>query len=92
MTGFRYRRGIRANYDRQGYIYFSCKNIDKASVEKQKKLKGLCEDAAGVNAPALWAFLTTDISWQKVCMDHELSSATLFRCVKRLYENFPKVL
>lgn len=90
--GFRYKRGIRVSYKRQGLIYFTLQNYRALPKEKQEKLRRLCAEAAGEYAKALWDYLTTDKGYVGVSIEHNLSQATLFRCVKRFYESFPRNL
>ena len=90
--GFRYKRGIRVSYKRQGMIYFTLQNFHTLPQGKQEKLRQLCREAAGEYDAALWEYLTTEKGYVGVSMDHNLSQATLFRCVKRFYESFPKAL
>lgn len=89
---FRYKKGIRVPYRRQGLIYFLCRNVDRLPPEKRKKLKRLCNEAAGEYSAALWAYLTTEKTAVAVCMEFYLSQETLFRVQKRFYENFPEKL
>jgi hypothetical protein len=73
-------------------IYFTLQNFRALPQGKQEKLRQLCRDTAGEYDVALWDYLTTEKGYVGVSMDHNLSQATLFRCVKRFYESFPKAL
>ena len=90
--GFRYKRGIRVSYKRQGMIFFTLQNVRALPPAKQEKLRQLCREAGGEYDEALWEYLTSEKGYVGVSIDHNLSQATLFRCVKRFYEAFPKVL
>lgn len=88
---FRYKRGIRCSYRRQVYIYGVSSNYESLTKEQQKAIKGLCERAGGYYAEALFEYMTKDASSTAVCMKHHIASrTTLYECVKKYYENFPK--
>ena len=84
--GFRYKRGIRVDYDRQGYIFFLCRRFRHLPKEKQRVIRDLIEQAGGEYSRALFRFLTTKESAVKICREEYLSEATLYRAVKRFYE------
>ena len=87
---FRYKRGIRASYARQIYIYGTSLNYKNLSVAQQEKIRKLCEKSAGIYAEALFDFVTTDATAVAVCMKHHIASrTTLYHAVKIYYENFP---
>lgn len=87
---FRYKRGIRASYARQIYIYSVSLNYENLSAAQQKKIKKLCEAAGGEHSEALFEFVTTDATATAVCMKHYIASrTTLYNAVKVYYENFP---
>lgn len=88
--GFRYKRGIRASYKRQIYIYAVSLNFKDLSSTQQRKIRELCEKAAGDHAEALFDFVTTDMTAVAVCMKHNIASrSTLYNAQKIYYENFP---
>lgn len=89
---YRYKRGIRCSYDRQGYIYFTSRQYRFLPAEKKEKIRQLCREAGGENSRALLAFVTSGKSATEVCMAHFISKATLYRAVQRYYEGFPKWL
>ena len=87
---FRYKRGIRASYARQAYIYGTSLNYQNLSAAQQRKIEKLCEQSAGEYAEALFDFVTTDTTAVAVCMKHHIASrTTLYNAVKIYYENFP---
>lgn len=90
--GFRYKRGIRVSYKRQGMIYFTMQNFRTLSQGKQEKLRQLCREAAGEYDVALWEYLTTEKGYVAICIDRGLSQETLFRLRKKFYEAFPEKL
>ena len=89
---FRYKKGICVSYLRQGFIYFTMKNLHLLPEAKREKLKRLCDEAAGEHSAALWAYLTTEKGYVAVCREFYLSQETLFRAQKRFYEKFPERL
>ena len=89
---FRYKKGICVSYRRQGFIYFTMKNLHLLPEAKREKLKRLCDEAAGEHSAALWAYLTTEKGYVAVCREFYLSQETLFRAQKRFYEKFPERL
>ena len=82
---FRYKRSIPVGYDGQGSIYFLFRRYHKLEKEEQKRLRGLCRNAAGIYAQAVIEYLTGDDSEEYICRKHHLSPSTLERMVKRLY-------
>ena len=86
---FKFKPGINVSYERQGYIYF--KSLSYATLPKSEKeaIDELCQRVSGEYKDALFKFVTTDISATKICMENYLSKATLYRLVKRYYEEFP---
>lgn len=89
---FRFKRGIRVSYKRQGFIHFTMQNVAALPEGKREKLRKLCRDAAGEYDCALWEMLTTEAGYVDISMRHHVSQATLFRCIKRFYEAFPEKL
>ena len=87
---YRYKRGIKCSYDRQGYIYFTSRNYRFLPAEQKERIRRRCREAGGAQQKALFAFVTSDKSATEVCMEHFISKATLYRAVQRYYEDFPK--
>lgn len=90
MGMYRYKRGIKCSYDRQGYIYFTSRNYRFLRPEQKATIREMCRKAGGEHREALFCFVTSDKSATEVCMEHFLSKATLYRAVQRYYEDFPK--
>ena len=87
---FRSKRGIRASYARQIYIYGVSLNYRNLTPAQQGKIDRLCETWGKENRDALFEFVTTDATAVAVCMKHHIASrTTLYRMVKDYYENFP---
>ena len=67
MGMYRYKRGIKCSYDRQGYIYFTSRNYRFLPAEQKEKIRRLCREAGGAQQKALFAFVTSDKSATEVC-------------------------
>lgn len=89
---FRYKSGVKASYNRQGYIYFVSRMYQELGAEDQRKILNLCIEAGGAYYQALFEFVTTDAGVTELTMKHNLGRSTLYRIVQRYYENFPKKL
>ena len=89
---FRFKKSIPADYDLQGYIYFTSRQFQRLPPGRQKKIRQLCREAAGSYAPALFEFVTTDAGAAEICGKHYLSSSALERMVKRYYALFSEMV
>ena len=89
---FKYKPGISVSYARQGYIYFKSLSYNTLSRSEREAIDELCLRVGGEHREALFTFVTTDTSATKICMENYLSKATLYRLVKRYYEEFPNKL
>ena len=89
---FRFKSGVKADYNRQGYIYFTSRRYRELDEAAQQKILNLCLEHGGESYQALFEFVTTDATATAVCMKHCLSKSTLHRMVRRYYEDFPKKL
>lgn len=89
---FRYKSGIKVDYDRQGYIYFISRLYADLSFRDKEKIQKLCIRCAGDNSKALMEYVTTDTTATAVCMKYYITKSTLYRAVRRYYENFPDKL
>lgn len=85
---YHYKRGVKADYNRQGYVYFLSRRYAHLTPGRQKKIRQLCAEAGGEYAAALFEFVTTDTTATAICAKHFVSKATLYRAVKRYYEGF----
>ena len=90
VTMYRYKRGVKADSNRQGYVYFVSRRFEHLTPARQRKIRELCADAGGEYEDALFEFVTTDTTATAICMKHYVSKATLYRAVKRYYEAFPE--
>lgn len=89
---FRYKRGMKADYNRQGYIYFTSRRYRELDEEAQQKILNLCLEHGGEYYQALFEFVTTDASATALAMRHHMDKTTLYRKVRKYYENFPTQL
>lgn len=89
---FRFKSGVKTNYNRQGYIYFTSRIYRDLRPEAQKKILDLCTECGGEYYQALFEFVTTDATATAICLKYYLSKATLYRGVKKYYESFPKCI
>lgn len=90
-TMFREWKGAKVSYNWQGYIFFVSRNYKELSREKRALIDALCLKIGGEDyAAALKEFMTSDRSAVSVCMRHYLSKGTLYRYVRRYYEEFPR--
>lgn len=89
---FRYKKSVPVSYERQGYIYFASRLYRELTEEQQRKLLNLCLQCGGEHYQALFEFVTTDTKATALSMKHFLSKKTLYRAVRKYYENFPEKL
>lgn len=89
---FRAKRGIKASYERQGYIYFVSRLYKDLSEQDRRRIRELCKECGGEHYRALFEFVTTDTTATALALKHYLSKKTLYRAVRRYYENFPEKL
>ena len=89
---FRYKRGVKVDYNRQGYIYFVSRQYKELTKEDQHKILNLCLLHGGEHYQALFEFVTTDTTATALTMKYFISRATLYRAVQKYYEGFPEKL
>lgn len=89
---FRFKNGVKVGYNRQGYIYFVSRMYEELSDEDKQTILNLCIEHGGEYYQALLDFVTTDTTATAVTLKHYISRATLYRIVKKYYENFPAKL
>lgn len=87
---FKQKRMIPLSYDRQGYIYFVCKNYARLPKRQQETIRKTAEMACGDYADPVLRFVTTDDGALAVCRDAFISEPTLYRAVRRFYLDFPR--
>ena len=88
---YRYKKSIRADYNRQGYIYFLSRCYLQMPMQCRKRLRDHCRECAGEKlGEALFLFVTTNISADAVCARYFVPKHTLYGFVKKYYERFPQ--
>ena len=83
--GCGYEAGIQAAAEREQELRRAGGNLFRVP-KTQDKIRRLCAAAGPEYAQALLAYLTTDISWERTCMDYGLSQETLTRLRRRFYD------
>lgn len=86
---YRFKRGVRVSADRQMYIYSTSRLYREWPKAERDRIKELCKKCGGEHFPALFEFVTTDATATALEMKYPTSKATLYRLVKKYYENFP---
>ena len=85
---FRMKKGINRKYEEQGYIYFLSRNYLNLNDSRQRYIENLCFSCGEEYYAALFEFVTTDRSGAEICLNHYISKSTLYRIVRRYYEEF----
>lgn len=85
---FRYKPGVNASYDQQGYIYFVSKLYKQLPEQERQKIRLLCRETGGAYSGALLEYVTEGAGAEAVCLKHYISRSTLNRAVRRYYEGF----
>lgn len=85
---FRKSPRVSKSYSEQGEIYFICRNYERQTAKTKEHIDALIRHAGGDYAPALKAYLTTDIGYQETCDKYYISQSTLDRIKRRFYESW----
>ncbi len=92
---FKKMRGIKVPYERQGMIYFACRNYSDLDERTQAAICSFCRAAVQgdeVYFSALFDFLTKDMSATRVSMRYCVSESQLYRFRAKFYEAWNKEL
>lgn len=92
MEKFRYKKSIKLPYSRQGYIHFISRRYKELPKAKREKIEAHCRRVGGEYWAALFEFVTSDAGGVAVSLRHYISEFTLYKLVKRYYEEFPRDL
>lgn len=88
-----YERGL--TYDRQGAIYFACKNYFTLFNEEEKqRFNRLLLECCKYNqdaCDAVFMYLTCDLSSREICKEYKITKTTLYRYLDDFYLNFEYV-
>lgn len=85
---FKKMRGCRLSYEKQGYIYFACRNYAVLSGEAKKKIHRLCDEVGGEYSDALFAVLTTSKSVRTAAIEYHISERLLYNLRVKFYERW----
>lgn len=88
---FKFLPSVGIPYAEQGRIFFSCQTYGNQPDPMRERIELVCLAAAGGEqsyADALKTYMCTDRSYNAVCMDFCISTATLDRLRRRFYQLF----
>lgn len=85
---FRKYKGMRLTYDKQGYIYFFCRNFSALSPENKRRVTDACARIAGEEADVLLALLTGRKSARHLSLTRYISEGRLYRWRREFFESF----
>ena len=94
MSFLKYHSGSRfgLSEERQSYIYWLCRNIERLPVRQQKIIKKLIFETAEGQEEALREALCTGRTLYSVATKHYMDEATLQRKVNKFYKKAAEVL
>ena len=78
--------------ERQSYIYWLCRNLDRLSARKAKTIHRLIEESADGAEEALFEVLCTGKSLTEISMKRYISEAGLQRRCEKFYKKASEVL
>lgn len=78
--------------ERQSYIYWLCRNLDRLPPRQQKVIKKLISETAEGQEEALREALCTERNLSNVAIRHYTSEAALQRRIEKFYKKAAKVL
>lgn len=85
---FKKMKSLNLSYDKQGLIYFTCKNYKYLPVETQEKIENLCQEVGGIYKKALFDMMTNGKSATAVATEYFMSEATAFRLKRKFYKRW----
>lgn len=88
-TKFKYMPSLKQSYERQGDIFFTCRNFKRLCDVDRGRIKAICAECAKGDAykrRAIFDFMTSGASWRECCMKYHISDSTLERLRKKFYE------
>ena len=86
---FKYKKGMGLSYERQGYIYFMCRNWNKLTDEQREKIKFCADNDAAPYGDAVLYHVTTGASLTETTAKYFLGINTLYRALEKFYKRFP---
>lgn len=90
---FRKMHGVKVSHDRQGLLFFTCRNYNDLPEETRSRIDALCDSISGgerAYRAALFDMLTTRDSVVSISMKHAVSQSTLYKLRRRFYEAWYK--
>lgn len=87
---FRYKRGVKISYNKQGYVHFVSKRYAVLQGNKQKTILEMCIQHGGEHWRALFEYITTDVSAEEVTQRHGITKPILYAMMRKYYKNFPE--
>ncbi len=85
---FKKLRGVRVPYNKQGLIFFTCRDYTAQSEQMQKKILNACLEVGADYWQALFDVVTTDESIANIAPRHFVSDSTLYRLRRTFYEQW----
>ena len=86
---FKYKRGIRLSYLKQGFVYFYCANFGSLPKSTKHEIQKLCDEVAGKDSAALLCLLTKpERTAVAVSMNYFVPEKRLYSLRARFYEEF----
>lgn len=86
---FRKMRGVKVPPDRQGLLFFTCRNYNDLPQSTKCRINDLCDmisEGDQAYRAALFDMLTTKNSVVNISMKHAVSQSTLYKLRRRFYE------
>lgn len=90
---FRKMRGVRVAADKQGLLFFLCRNYRWLPEEMRGKIDKLCAEVSGGDPTyrsALFDTLTTHDSITAICIRHPVGKTKLYELRRMFYEAWYK--
>ena len=90
---FRKMRGVKVPPDRQGLLFFTCRNYNDLPEYPKSKIDNLCDlisEGEQAYRAALFDMLTTKDSVVSISIKHSVSQSTLYKLRRRFYETWYK--
>lgn len=90
---FRKMRGVHVPPDKQGLLFFLCRNYKDLKEEDKERINQLCELASGgidVYRAALFDVLTSKKSVTAISIEHSVGQTKLYEMRREFYETWYK--
>lgn len=90
---FRKMRGVKVPPDRQGFLFFTCRNYRDLPEEVKNRIDSLCDTisrGSDVYRAALFALLTTRESVTSISLRYAVGQTKLYDMRREFYETWYK--